>query len=133
MYVPIKMKDKGFGLEITNTSKIFKRVNEQDGYWETKMREGIFYISKKESAWSNKYDDNMPAQIIPESKPKIVVSKESILDGVIPPFNTGYGCCDYSLGEPLKCSCGVVLGGMYLDCYEDGCVKFDIKKVNRVY
>jgi hypothetical protein len=63
----------------------------------------------------------------------IVCSKLSVLDGVIPPFKRGHGCCNYSMGEELLCECGNNVGHMYLDCYEDNTVEFIEKKVTRNY
>lgn len=64
---------------------------------------------------------------------RLIVGKDSILEDIIPPFKDGYGCCNWSMGRELLCSCGNTLGEMYLDCYEDGVVEFDIKSVDRVY
>lgn len=64
---------------------------------------------------------------------KIVCSEESILEGVIPKFKTGHGCCNYSMGEYLVCGCGNRVGHMYLDCYEDKTVEFIEKNVVRTY
>lgn len=64
---------------------------------------------------------------------RFIVGKDSILEDIIPPFKDGYGCCNWSMGRGLLCSCGNTLGEMYLDCYEDGAVEFDIKSIDRVY
>lgn len=64
---------------------------------------------------------------------RLIVGELSILENIIPPFKGGYGCCNWSMGRELLCSCRNVLGEMYLDCYEDGVVEFDIKSVDRAY
>tara|TARA_A100001391_G_scaffold141360_1_gene99221 strand:+ start:2400 stop:2918 length:519 start_codon:yes stop_codon:yes gene_type:complete len=64
---------------------------------------------------------------------RFIVGKASVLDNIIPPFKSGYGCCNWSMGRKLTCSCGNTLGEMYLDCYEDGVVEFYVNKVDRVY
>ncbi len=61
------------------------------------------------------------------------VSVENILPNVIPPFISGYGCCNWSFGEHFKCSCGNVLGKLYLDCYEEKVVDLFFKSVEPVY
>lgn len=64
---------------------------------------------------------------------KLVVGRLSLLRDIIPPFKSGFGCCDWSNGQELICSCGSNLGEMYLDCYEEGVVKFHESSVRRVY
>ncbi len=61
------------------------------------------------------------------------VSVKNILPDIIPPFVSGYGCCNWSFGEHFKCSCGNVLGKLYLDCYEDKIVDLFFKSVEPVY
>ena len=46
-------------------------------------------------------------------------------------MTSGYGCCNWSLGRILTCDCKQILGEMYLDCYEEGYVKFFNKSVVR--
>lgn len=53
-----------------------------------------------------------------------LVSDSSVLEGIIPEFKSGHGCCNYNMGESLYCSCGSEIGEMYLDCFEDGIVEF---------
>jgi len=64
---------------------------------------------------------------------RICVSGYSVLKNIIPHFKEGYGCCNWSFGEPLKCTCGNTLGEMYLDCYETKEVKFNPKSIERYY
>lgn len=61
------------------------------------------------------------------------VSRYSVLSGIIPPFTEGSGCCNFSSGHELKCSCSNVIGKMFLDCYEDSRVDFIAKNVDRKY
>ena len=97
------------------------------------MKSGIFFLSRGEAAWNNKYCEDSPAQIIPRKLPEIVVGGSSIVEGVIPPYYTGCGCCNHGFGSPLRCSCGNLLGGMSLDCFELDTVEFIMKNVDRVY
>ena len=104
------------------------------------MKSGIFYQTKKE-VWNNKIepwggeDDTQVGnylRVIKES-PEIVVSGYSLLDGIIPPFQEGYGCCNWSSGR-LHCpTCNIEIGTMHLDCYEDYSVRFDVDNVERCY
>lgn len=65
---------------------------------------------------------------------RIAVSENSILSGIIPPFKAGYGCCNWSMGHELFCpDCQNVIGGLHLDCYEDGVVEFLERAVVRNY
>lgn len=64
---------------------------------------------------------------------KIVCSDSSVLEGVIPEFKRGHGCCNYSMGHYLLCSCGNRVVHMYLDCYEDKTVEFIENNVVRSY
>lgn len=104
------------------------------------MKEGIFYQSKKE-VWNNKIEpwgDEDDTQVgnylrVITLSPKIVISGDSLLDGVIPPFQEGWGCCNWSSGR-LHCpTCNIEIGIMHLDCYEDYSVRFYVKKVERCY
>lgn len=132
VYIPLKVANLDGDAVWLNEKKIFNYEDLGD-YTERKMKQGIFYISKKEPAFINKYADDEPAQLLPKIDPMLVVGKKSILSGVIPEFERGYGCCDYSLGEPLFCACGVHLGKMFLDCYEDEYIEFYPNKVDRNY
>lgn len=98
------------------------------------MKSGVFYQTKK--AYYNHTPERSGIdgyyRVIKEY-PQIVVSGNSIVDGVIPPFESGWGCCNWG-GAELKCpSCGTELGEMHLDCYQDYSVRFDVKKVERCY
>ncbi|CAL9964994.1 hypothetical protein VPHD479_0093 [Vibrio phage D479] len=97
------------------------------------FKRGVFYMSQGQKKENNKYCDDRPAQIVRKRASEIVVGQSSIFDGIIPPFKRGHGCCNYSMGEKLKCECGNHIGHMYLDCYEDGSVHFVEKNVTRVY
>lgn len=61
------------------------------------------------------------------------LSSSNILPNIIPPLESGHGCCNWSFGELLSCSCGNVIGKMYLDCYEDSSVELFFKHVEPVY
>ena len=63
----------------------------------------------------------------------ITVSEKSILPNIIPPFEEGAGCCNWSMGANLKCSCGITIGYMYLDCYEGQTIDFLTKNIIRSY
>lgn len=63
----------------------------------------------------------------------LVVPQESVLEGVIPHMPQGYGCCNWSMGQELKCECGRVIAEMYLDCYEMQTVNFLSKQIVRSY
>jgi len=132
VYIPLKVADFGGDVVWLNEKKLFNYEDLGD-YHERKMKQGVFYISKKEPAFINKYADDEPAQLLPKIDPMIVVGKKSVLQGVVPEFKHGYGCCNYSLGEPLLCTCGVCLGKMFLDCYEDEYIEFYPNKVDRNY
>ncbi len=128
--------------KILNLSDIFAKekevVEDYDGeeyteYNFTYMKKGLFYMSKPTPKWNNKYCEERPARIIKGTKPRIIVGELSILSDIIPPYYTGCGCCNHSMGEELTCSCGNPLGKMYLDCYEDKTVNFNTERVRRVY
>lgn len=52
----------------------------------------------------------------------------------IPSFRSGWGCCNWSFGYDTDCpSCGKLIGGLYLDCYEDKSVCLFKKEVVRKY
>ncbi len=61
------------------------------------------------------------------------LSVKNILPDIIPPFISGYGCCNWSFGEIFKCSCGNALGKLYLDCYEDKSIDLFFDSVDSVY
>jgi len=67
------------------------------------------------------------------SPASIYIGGSDILKGVIPLFKQGYGCCNWSMGEDLHCTCGRVIGKMHLDCYEYKVVQFLEKEVVRYY
>lgn len=98
-----------------------------------KVKKGLFFEEPSWQAYSNKWDDNEPAQILKQTQRSVVVSEQSVLEGVVPKFVDGYGCCDWSGGMPLSCECGNHLGDMHLDCYEDGSVQFVSKNITRKY
>lgn len=102
-------------------------------YPRSDMKSGLFYETRNRPKDNNKWNDDRPAQILRKIKSEFVVAEGSMCDGVIPPFKSGYGCCNYSMGEPLICECGTNIGGMYLDCYEDKSVSLIKDKVIRVY
>lgn len=97
-----------------------------------KMKPGMFFIDRRIPAYN-------PRQFVHVGNARkkepiqYTVSEKSILGGVIPPFKRGYGCCNYSMGEPLSCECGTILGSMHLDCYELGLVNLFSSAVDRVY
>lgn len=132
VYVPLNMARFNGVDVLLNEKSIFDHWEYED-HSEIKMKKGIFFISKEKPAFMNKYADDEPAQILPKLKPMLVVGKKSILSGVIPEFKQGFGCCDYSFGEPLLCVCGTHIGSMFLDCYEYEYVEFYPKKVDRNY
>lgn len=110
-----------------------EEVQEPSSYNYGSMKAGIFYKLVGIRSYNNKYCDERPAQIIKSQKDKLVVGRTSIVEGVVPKFKSGYGCCDYSMGEPLICTCGNEVGEMYLDCYEDSSINFHVNKIRRVY
>lgn len=116
------------GKVILNEKQVYDIYN-YDGFTEGKVKKGLFYEIPAYQAVNNKYAEDCPAQIL-RATPKILsVGENSILDGVIPEFISGYGCCNYSMGEPLNCSCGHTVGNMFLDCYETGRVGFVQKNI----
>ena len=103
-----------------------------------RIKKGLFFYSKSSPSMMNyveSYDnpDKYEKYIIKKEPSLIVIGMPSLLDGIIPEFKTGYGCCHYSMGENLYCECGQHLGHMYLDCYEDGSVEFITKNVELKY
>ena len=78
------------------------------------MKKGLFFVEKK------------------SQKQQIVVSKLSVLGGIIPKFTEGYGCCNW-MSELLYCQCGKKLGIMDLDCHQPEYIKFNEKYVRRNY
>lgn len=134
---PVKASYDSYGYLIA-TKKLF---NERKEYFHGKViKKGIFFLTKEFPAYSwtdeDVYGDDTDSytgyhSVIKKEKSKIVVSKDSILEGVIPPNPTNC-CCNWS-SKPLICKCGKQLGFMFLDCYEDGSVRFDLKSIDRVY
>lgn len=112
-----------------NLKIVANRGDVYDG--EGKVKGGLFFI-KNEVRKFNNY--NVEPMVIQSSRPTmLVVGENSVLDNIIPPFREGCGCCNHSMGGTLTCSCGNTLGKMYLDCYEDGSVRFYEKSVQRKY
>lgn len=102
-------------------------------YNPVRMKKGVFYSSKALRGYNNKYSENKPSQIVRKETSALVVAEDSLVTGLIPDMPSGCGCCNFSMGEKLYCSCGNFLGDMYLDCYELGVVHFSKKNVDRVY
>ncbi len=103
---------------------------------EKRMKKGLFYIRKASPAYNRDFEVHGILnyfQVVKASEKRIVVGERSFLEGVIPPFKSGYGCCNYNMGEELFCECGNLLGEMYLDCFEDGGVGLRDSGVRRVY
>lgn len=103
------------------------------------MKTGIFYQSKKD-VWNNRIEPygEEDSQVgnylrVITLSPKIVVSGDSLLDEIIPPFEKGWGCCNWSGGRLCCPTCNTEVGIMHLDCYEDYSVRFDVNKVERCY
>jgi hypothetical protein len=124
---------------VKNSGAVFDTTGgivDEDGdvyFQEYKVKRGLFFKRRGDKASANKFCDDTPAQILKATEDTLVVSEKSVLEGIIPAFISGYGCCGYSMGEPLKCSCGHTIGEMFLDCYEEGKVDFIEKHVDRVY
>lgn len=93
---------------------------------------GGFIRGREVPAWNHSWCKEVPTKLIPKSQAHLSVGVLDILDGIIPPFKSGYGCCNWS-GVGLQCSCGSKLGEMYLDCHESKYVDFYEKNVRRVY
>ena len=123
--------------------------NEETNY---SFKRGIFIIKPKVRRYSWTYKDTSGVdskqeyikeygddggqhyhRVIGGDPQVIICSGDSVLEGVIPKFKRGYGCCNYSMGHYLKCECGNTVGHMYLDCYEDNTVSFIEKKIMRTY
>ncbi|UZV41091.1 hypothetical protein vBVpaMR16F_25 [Vibrio phage vB_VpaM_R16F] len=121
----------------TYKTEVFETMegeHQEDVIMIDRMKKGIFYLTKPlKYNWTPEDCGIEKYYRVHNEKQKIVVSELSLVKDVVPPFKQGYGCCNYSMGEPLKCNCGSLLGEMYLDCYETGQVMFDIKKVIRDY
>lgn len=103
---------------------------------EYRMKKGLFYISKAQPAYNRTYSDHGIEgyyKVIKATKNRLVVGERSLLAGVFPLFKSGYGCCNYNMGEELLCKCGNVVGEMHLDCFEDGRVELFEKSVDRCY
>lgn len=101
-----------------------------------RMKRGLFYIKKASPAYNRDFNvHGIPNyfQVVKASEGSIVVGEGSFLEGVIPPFKSGHGCCNYNMGEELFCECGNLLGEMYLDCFEDGRVELREGGVGRCY
>jgi hypothetical protein len=153
--VPYKGRDSKRVWEISSYTEQWQ---DSDGNIQTSdekdyiFKKGVFYIKPAERKYSWIYkdvngvdskkeyiedygDDGQQHyhRILGGEPQMIVCSQMSVLDGVIPPFKSGYGCCNYSMGRNLVCECGNHVGHMYLDCYEDNTVHFIENKVTRTY
>ena len=106
-------------------------VNDED-YPGAKWRPGFFKEYKKVPYENNKWSLTKPAQIVRGQPAVISVAEEDVVLE-IPPMIKGYGCCNWSFGSKLKCSCGNTVAMMYLDCYEDKSVDFIEDNVVRSY
>jgi hypothetical protein len=110
------------------------RYTGNEGKMELFYPKGTFHIQKKDKySWGYEESGIKGHYSVIHVKERIIVSVESILQNVIPIFKDGYGCCNYSMGHELKCSCGVHVGDMHLDCYEDKVIKFCTKNTIRFY
>lgn len=130
---PFKIKQVAYGM-IENWDDMLDDPADDGDFTQQKMKAGIFFDYKGCTFnWTSK-DNGMKGYFnVIKYKPYIGVSEKSILEGVIPPYEIGCGCCNWSMGETLTCECGNKLGEMSLDCWEFGHVDFNPKKVNRVY
>lgn len=95
------------------------------------FKENVFLYSSKTTQTYTDKDDGYYAVF--HNPAVYFVSSESVIDGVIPKFTYGSGCCNYCGGHELKCSCSNIIGKMYLDCYEDQRIEFLANKVDRKY
>ncbi len=96
--------------------------------------EHVFLLSKKKKyKWSEEESGIQGYYRIFHYPEVITVSELSILPNIIPPFKEGEGCCNWSMGADLKCSCGTMLGYMYLDCYEGQTIDFLTRNIVRSY
>lgn len=135
-YVPNKNGTDGY-----MSHKTFKRVYTSEhgvGYSQQKyrMKKGVFFIEKSKPAYNHNYDTSGIEglhQVIKRSPDTFVVGERSFIDGIIPDFKSGWGCCNYNMGSKLSCDCGNGLGEMFLDCFEDGRVELHHNKIKRVY
>lgn len=118
---------------IDSNGDILKQKIDSYSYYQKYFFEGQFTIENFVRSYNNKWSENHPAQIVKSSPKKITVSENDILDHIIPIFKEGSGCCNWSSGCFLKCSCGHHLGEMYLDCYEPKIICFYDKNVKRQY
>lgn len=124
--------DSFMDMSLVKPTKVYAYSN--DGLPnDREVKRGLFFVTPTTPKQNHIFSDDEPTIIIPKKHPRIVVSRHSILDGIIPKFIDGGGCCDWSMGHPLKCSCGIMLGGMRLDCYESNSVHFNPRNVTRSY
>ena len=134
------------------TNKTWFRVWEgsmSEGYY---IKDGLFYIKPYEKKYSWTYKDSSCVDskkeylesygddghqhyhsVLGGSPETIICGEGNVLEGIIPPFKEGHGCCNWSNGASLLCKCGNKVGKMYLDCYEEGIVKFLTSNTDRVY
>ena len=130
----VKYKKLKNGTVISKNLNDALDISSDDYYPSKKMKKGIFYTSRKQVlGWGLSMHGMKGYQRTFVSMPAIFVSEKSILSGIIPQMVSGGGCCNWSSGKPPICGCGNSLGEMYLDCYEFGEIRFNIKKVDRVY
>jgi hypothetical protein len=63
----------------------------------------------------------------------IQINPNNVIEGIIPKFKTGGGCCDWH-GLSIKCpSCNKEVATANLDCWQDKNVTFYENKVTRKY
>ena len=101
-----------------------------------RMKKGVFYIRKASPAYNRDFEVHGIEgyfQVVKASEGRLVMGERSFLEGVIPLFKRGHGCCNYNMGEELFCECGNLLGEMYLDCFEAGSVVLRDGGVRRCY
>lgn len=117
----------------TLINKAFEKIGDDD-YFKYKLKKSVFFKEKK-SIYSWKFKDHGIKGYfkIFHNKSGLVISGNSFLDSIIPAMPSGKGCCNWSSGQHLRCSCGNLLGEMYLDCYEDGTVKLFDNSTRRFY
>jgi hypothetical protein len=127
------------GITLTEDLRPMKKIGKRfvknyfRDYFELFIPKGTFVIQKKSVYSWNEKDSGLNSIDVIKTNQRLVVPAESILDGIVPPFKEGAGCCDYSLGYNLKCRCSKLIGEMYLDCHEENVVKFIPKNIVRSY
>lgn len=81
----------------------------------------------------NFFDNNYATPYRLKNLRTALVGETSFVEHVIPPYRTGCGCCNWSMGDDLYCQCDTLLGFMYLDCYEDKVVELIEGNCKRTY